>query len=268
MKRVLSLVTAAAVGAGLLFAAGTAQASTVQHNGLRPGATLAAGQSLWSANGRYQALLRTDGKLVIRADGHPVWTTHAVGANARLRLRPSGDLVVAAGGRLLWSSGTAGAATRLVMENYGSLVVRNRLGIVWSNTRGSACHGNTAARRLVVSIHRQSAWFCDGDAQVLTSRVTTGATALGDATPTGSWQVQAKVRDTWLFPAAGGAYFVHYWVPYDGAYGVHDAPWQKFAYGSSLYRTKGSHGCVHLPGTVMRWFFGWVSIGSSVTIRA
>jgi hypothetical protein len=272
MRQVLAGVLAAALSAGLLAVASPAGAAPApaRHNGLRPGASLRAGQSLWSADGHYQALLRADGKLVVRHDGRPVWTTHAVGTSPRLTLRRSGDAVLEAGRRVLWSSDTKSPSrsTALVMENYGSLVVRSPRGLVWSDTRGSACHSSRAAERMVVSIRRQLAWFCAGRYQILTSRVTTGASALGDGTPTGSWHVQAKVRDTWLFPAAGGAYFVHYWVPYNGAYGVHDAPWQHFRFGSARYRTQGSHGCVHLPAAVMRWFFGWARIGSAVTIRS
>jgi lipoprotein-anchoring transpeptidase ErfK/SrfK len=108
--------------------------------------------------------------------------------------------------------------------------------------------------------------MCQRAAQVLTTRVTSGATALGDATPTGTWRIYAKERNVTLHPAAGGAYPVRYWMPYSGAYGFHDAPWQKFAYGSSLYRTQGSHGCVHLPGATMAWFYKWAPVGTKVTI--
>lgn len=103
---------------------------------------------------------------------------------------------------------------------------------------------------------------------MLTTRITSGATALGDGTPTGTWRLQAKQRDTYLYPAAGGKYYVHYWMPYDGAYGMHDSSWQKFAYGSSEYRTQGSHGCVHLPRAAIAFMFGWAPIGTTVTIHA
>jgi hypothetical protein len=61
----------------------------------------------------------------------------------------------------------------------------------------------------------------------------------------------AASPNTVLRPAAGGAYPVRYWVPYDGAYGIHDSSWQRFPYSCPLYRTQGSHGCVHLPGATM-----------------
>jgi lipoprotein-anchoring transpeptidase ErfK/SrfK len=110
--------------------------------------------------------------------------------------------------------------------------------------------------------------LCNADNQLLTTRITSGATALGDGTPTGTWHLQGKQRDTYLYPAAGGAYYVHYWMPYDGAYGMHDSPWQTFPYGSQKYRTEGSHGCVHFPRAAIAWMFRWARIGTTVQIRA
>jgi lipoprotein-anchoring transpeptidase ErfK/SrfK len=57
-------------------------------------------------------------------------------------------------------------------------------------------------------------------------------------------------------------------MPYDYDYGFHDSPWQTFPYGGSLYRTKGSHGCVHVPPTAMRYTYYWAQTGTLVSIRA
>ena len=39
-----------------------------------------------------------------------------------------------------------------------------------------------------------------------------------------------------------------YWIPFDAPlFGFHDSSWQKMPYGSQKYRTKGSHGCIHMP---------------------
>ncbi len=75
-----------------------------------------------------------------------------------------------------------------------------------------------------------------------------------------------SLADRWLTPLDGGSYHVAYWVPYDGPYGFHDSSWQKFAYGSPKYRTDGSHGCVHLPMSAMKWFYKWADVGTAVTI--
>jgi len=61
---------------------------------------------------------------------------------------------------------------------------------------------------------------------------------------------------------------VAYWMPFDDQIGFHDSSWQTFAYGSSLYTTQGSHGCIHLPADVAAWVYGWAPVGTTVTIRA
>jgi lipoprotein-anchoring transpeptidase ErfK/SrfK len=111
-------------------------------------------------------------------------------------------------------------------------------------------------------------WECAADQEEMTSGITSGAVDLGNGTPTGTWYVQGHQRDRYLYPASGGAYFVHYWLPYNYDYGMHDSPWQKFHYGSALYRTQGSHGCIHVPPVVMRFTYYWAQTGTMVSIRA
>ena len=48
---------------------------------------------------------------------------------------------------------------------------------------------------------------------------------------------------------------------------MHDSPWQNFAYGSALYKTRGSHGCTHVPGAMMAWFYSWARVGTRVMIH-
>jgi lipoprotein-anchoring transpeptidase ErfK/SrfK len=110
--------------------------------------------------------------------------------------------------------------------------------------------------------------MCSGSRQVYDSNVTTGASAVGAGTPTGTWQLLAKQTDTWLTVLSGESYHVKYWMPYNGPYGFHDSAWQKFAYGSPKYRSDGSHGCVHLPAKAMAWMYHWARVGATVTVAA
>lgn len=103
---------------------------------------------------------------------------------------------------------------------------------------------------------------------VRSTAVTTGNVAAGDATPTGTWVVQNKQTDRYL-TGPGYRDFVHFWMPYHGDFGIHDAPWQTFPFGSSQYRTQGSHGCVHVPSATMAWLYRWTEVGSTVvTVRS
>jgi lipoprotein-anchoring transpeptidase ErfK/SrfK len=61
---------------------------------------------------------------------------------------------------------------------------------------------------------------------------------------------------TWVMEFAGGGYFIHdaYWEP-ESAYG----PGSEDTYSAS-------HGCVHIPTSVMLWAYQWTPIGTPVYI--
>jgi hypothetical protein len=267
----LGLTAAVAVGGALTRpgAAVTPVPPRIVHS-VAAGASLLPGTQLRSADASYRAVV-SNGTLVTYGPHGAVWSTATRGGAAgRLSVQRNGDLALYANGHMTWDSGTvhSGAANRLVLTNRGVLQLASRHGIVWSSAIGNGCRSNRAAKAFRVTIHNQLGRFCAGGQQVLTTPVTTGASALGDGTPLGTWTVYAKAHDTYLRPAAGGVYFVHYWMPYSGPYGMHDSPWQTFAYGSPLYTTRGSHGCTHVPGSTMAWFYGWAPVGTTVRIAA
>ena len=127
---------------------------------------------------------------------------------------------------------------------------------------------------IYVSVSQQTLWACTGPTLFTTTAVTTGASALTnvhDATPIGTWRIFNKVRNTVLTGRdANGSWRdpVAYWMPFYGAYGFHDASWQTFPFGSSLYTTQGSHGCVHVPVDTLGSIFNWAPIGTLVTVQA
>jgi lipoprotein-anchoring transpeptidase ErfK/SrfK len=139
----------------------------------------------------------------------------------------------------------------------------------------AVCRTNPAGRQLLeVSIAEQRVWACDGTTLASTSPVTTGAYALAnvdEATPTGTWAIQGKSTDVHLTGCnLDGCWddYVHYWLPFNGPFGFHDAPWQTFAFGSPKYALQGSHGCVHLPESEAAWVYRWAQVGTTVTITA
>ncbi len=122
---------------------------------------------------------------------------------------------------------------------------------------------------MLVSVRRQHEWLCARRQLVRDSPVTTGAIGLPyDATPTGTFHVQARDTNTVLTLVDGAQYTVKYWIPFDAPlFGFHDAPWQTMAYGSPRFRTRGSHGCVHVPLATMRFLYRWVRVGATVRVR-
>jgi hypothetical protein len=131
------------------------------------------------------------------------------------------------------------------------------------------CKNNTVAQLVLVDIARQHAWLCARSKTVYSTAVTTGMNHPNTHTPTGHFRIQARNRDTVLTQRNGDTYDVKYWIPFNAPlYGFHDSSWQHFPYGSPEYKTAGSHGCVHMPPTAMKYLYNWAEIGSSVYIRA
>ncbi len=128
-------------------------------------------------------------------------------------------------------------------------------------------------KEVLVSIAKQHLWACHGKTLDFQSAVTTGASAkrkVHDATPTGTFVINGKFRNAVLDGRdVYGSWDDHvkYWIPFQGrVYGFHDASWQKFSYGSQKYKTKGSHGCVHLPLHTIAKLYKWAHIGTVVKI--
>ena len=140
--------------------------------------------------------------------------------------------------------------------------------------KNSACVGTPAGvKHIYVSIGAQHLWACTGDVLLTDSAVTTGASAITNAhysTPLVTSHITGKSRNTVLAGRdVNGPWNdpVKFWMPFSGGVGFHDSSWQTFPYGSDLYKTQGSHGCVHVPVAVIAMLFDWAQVGTPVTIR-
>lgn len=262
------LATAAAVAS---FAVPVAASAATLPSSLRAGSSLHVGQRLTSTAHSYYAVVQRDGRLVVRtvSTNRYVWGTVPTGSNAVLSLATNGSLYLRQGGVTRWNARTAGSGSSdvLTMGNSGVLALTSGGALAWSTRLPNACPVSSG-KTIVVDISEQSGRACRAGQQLRATWVTTGMSAYGYGTPTGTWHVYAHTRDTTLYPAAGGAYPVKYWMPYSGPYGFHDSSWQTFPYGSSRYRTEGSHGCVHTPLSMMAWLFAWAPNGTRVTIHS
>jgi len=206
--------------------------------------------------------VRVGGTVALKAVVAP-----SVAANKKLKWRSGNShlaSVTQSGVVTGWAAGRVRIyATSVDGGKTGSVVVTVKA------VADSRCAWTGAARAVRIGIGAQRAWFCSRGRLVRVSAVTTGASAHGDGTPTGTFRVVWKVRNTVLYPSTGGAYPVKYWMAFIGnMYGIHDSPWQSFPYGSQLYKTRGSHGCVHVPGYVMAWLFSWAPVGTPIRITA
>lgn len=137
------------------------------------------------------------------------------------------------------------------------------------------CTNNSGSKLVLVSISSQHMWACQGIALVNQSAVTTGASnapnGVNDGTLVGTWHIYEKFRNLNLKGSdKNGPWddYVQYWMPFDTAIGFHDASWQTFPFGSSQYKTSGSHGCVQLPTGIAAWLYAWAPIGTKVVVKA
>jgi hypothetical protein len=216
--------------------------------------------------------MQRNGALVERSkNGQVEWSSGTSRSGSTASLLAGGALLVRSpAGRTLWSSHSGGHPARtyrLVTRPSGALVVLNPGHVpVWTNDLASRCTRKLPAQAIIVDITLQHLWACHHAKLVMSTPVTTGAYLRGWITPTGTWHVYAKARNVNLVGPSWDDH-VRYWMPYRGPFGLHDAAWQKFPEGSPKYKTKGSHGCIHLPGVEMKALYKWAKIGARVTVR-
>ncbi len=105
---------------------------------LNAGQTLTAGQMLVSANRQYQAVLQTDGNLVVYGPNNQVlFATNTGGtANPRLAMQPDGNLVLYGASGPQWWTGTSGANAQLSMQDDGNLVLYTDGRAAWASRGG------------------------------------------------------------------------------------------------------------------------------------
>ncbi|MDO5397118.1 MAG: L,D-transpeptidase family protein [bacterium] len=115
-----------------------------------------------------------------------------------------------------------------------------------------------------VSIAAQKMWYYKDGALVLSSNVVTGNPLQGNGTHTGVFALKYKERNATL-KGEGYETPVSYWMPFNGGEGLHDANWRG-AFGGSIYRGGGSHGCVNLPPSVAASLFSSISPGTPVIV--
>ena len=114
-----------------------------------------------------------------------------------------------------------------------------------------------------VDIARQTmSFFCDGELFV-TTPVVSGRPS-GHMTPSGLYHILTKNGERWLNGPDYSVY-VHYWLGFYDAYGIHDAMWRS-VFGDQLYLTNGSHGCVNTPTEAMAQIFSRAEVGTPVLV--
>ena len=106
--------------------------------------------------------------------------------------------------------------------------------------------------------------FSDGEC-IVDTPVVTGNPNRGNATPSGGvWAIDAKMENYTLV-GQGYRVPVSFWMPFNGNVGIHDLK-SRYYYGSTIYLTNGSHGCVNTPYEAVETIYHHVSIGTPVIV--
>lgn len=97
---------------------------------------------------------------------------------------------------------------------------------------------------------------------VLESDFVSGNPSRGNDTPPGIYGITYKERDATL---NGETYStpVNFWMPFNNNVGMHDATWRT-EFGSNIYMTNGSHGCINLPYEIAQEIYGYVEKNTPV----
>lgn len=115
-----------------------------------------------------------------------------------------------------------------------------------------------------VSINDQHMWVYKNGQKVVDTAVVTGDVTKGNGTTPGAYYIAFKQRHATL---KGDNYStpVSYWMPFNGGQGIHDSYWRS-AYGGTIYRGNGSHGCVNTPPAQVAQVWNYVSQGTPVIV--
>ena len=115
-----------------------------------------------------------------------------------------------------------------------------------------------------IDLTAQRLWVYKNGVCVVDTPVVTGCVADNNETPTGVYAIYNKAADCWLVGPTWRDH-VDYWMPFYGAYGLHDASWRD-EFGDEIYIYEGSHGCPNLPVEIAGEVYNNVSIGTPVIL--
>ena len=119
---------------------------------------------------------------------------------------------------------------------------------------------------VLVDLSEQRAIFYKNGMRVLADNCVTGDAKKGYHTTVGIHQIIFKDTNRTLKGSYGEA-FVKYWMRFTASgQGLHDAGWRR-NFGSQIYVSNGSHGCVNLPRETAATIFANSYVGMPVIVE-
>lgn len=121
--------------------------------------------------------------------------------------------------------------------------------------------GNTY---LEINITRQHVWFYKNGKLIIQGAVVTGNPNRGNSTVLGVYMINYKQKGA-ILTGPGYESKVTYWMPFFGNIGLHDASW-RYQFGGTIYKTRGTHGCVNAPLYLAKTVFENIEAGTPVIV--
>ena len=182
---------------------------------------------------------------------------------ARSFTTSNGSAVTVYGGDYGWHVNTGAEAEALVgIINNGEETTREP---IYSQTAGSHGPNNDLPNTYVeISIGDQHVWFFKDGSLIVSTDCVTGDPTKGNSTDTGIYYVKYKERNATL-KGEGYETPVSFWMPFNGGQGLHDLT-SRGAFGGSIYRGNGSHGCVNLPYGAANSIYDNIERGVAVVV--
>ncbi|MCR6544241.1 L,D-transpeptidase family protein [Dehalobacterium formicoaceticum] len=135
-------------------------------------------------------------------------------------------------------------------------------GNVLEKNPGDLGHNDIGNTYVEISLEKQHIWFYKDGSLIVDGDIVSGNESKNHATRTGVYRLKYKSRNV-VLKGPDYAVPVDYWMPFDGGIGIHDATWRS-RFGSSIYKTNGSHGCVNTPHHVSKEIFRHIEPGTPV----
>ncbi|MGI6556015.1 MAG: L,D-transpeptidase family protein [Pseudoramibacter sp.] len=175
-----------------------------------------------------------------------------------------GSTITVNGGNYGWRIDRDAEAKNLTQEiEAGKVITRNPEYSKKGKVRNST-YDDVGDSYVEVSINDQHMWVYKDGKKVVDTAVVTGDVTKGNGTTPGAYYIAYKERHATL-KGEGYSTPVSYWMPFNGGQGIHDSYWRG-AYGGTIYRGNGSHGCVNTPPAQVALVWDNVSQGTPVIV--
>ena len=156
----------------------------------------------------------------------------------------------------------------LVDATYTGYIQNRKDGTWWYVKNGSSFESVsqkiTPSLFVIVDCDEQAVYLVKNGKTVFSTPCVTGNVKHHNMTKRGLFSIYSKETERDL---KGVDYIshVHYWMPFDGNRGLHDATWKK-VFGGTEYLLHGSHGCVNMPFDNAKYIYGQVKVGTKVLV--